>query len=465
RGQILPETDHAFVADMSGMQEVPMVMTDGRGLATFLLAKHNGKLTYRVVVNGLSGPITGAHLHMGAMGEVGDIVLDLGDGIMGNTIMGETDPTDILEALMDGDLYINVHTAMHPGGEIRGQVMMVHGVPFDSWLDGMQEVPEVMTMGHGVASVVATADLDSIWYDVQLHGLTGPAQGAHFHLGDPGMNGDVVVDLTSGIMGDRIQGWLTTTGLNDPLINQLLRGSIYINVHTEMHPNGEIRGQVYRYMREGYTVDLSGTNEVPMNMSTATGGGIVTVDRDQTNAHIMVVTDAMDVQAAHLHEAMEGEIGDVIFDLGPGLMNNGIFMYWTEMSATPFVTANSVSLRNNMVYVNVHTTAFPDGEVRGQVMRGSPCSDLSTGLFEAAVNAESLRVYPVPSDDQVTILLDAGAVQRVAVYNAQGQMFELPVQGVNGDKLVLDISDLQRGAYMVVINSDQQIQSARFIRN
>ncbi len=464
RGQIVPETDWAFHADINGMQEVPMVNTDATGLATFMLAKHSGKLTYRVVVNGLSGPITGAHLHMAAMGENGDVVLDLGDGIMGNTIMGETDPEDILEALMDGELYINIHTAMHPNGEIRGQVMMVHGVPFDSWLDGMQEVPMVTTMGKGVASVMLTADLDSLWYDIQLVDLSGPAQGAHFHMADPGMNGGVVIDLTNDIMGDRIQGWFTGLDLTDMLINDMLKGGLYLNVHTGMHPNGEIRGQVYRYMREGYTVWMNGMQEVPGNMSMATGGGIVTVDRDQTNAHIMVVMDDLNVDAAHLHQGMMGENGPVVFDLGPFLMDNGVFTYWTEENSTPFMTANSVDLRNNNIYVNAHNMEFPDGEIRGQVLRGSPCSDFSTGIFSANAVNESFTIYPIPSNDWITIELDGMRVDAISVFDAQGRLIQPALQGNAADRMIMDVSNMPSGLYVIRLTTGDAVRTARFIR-
>lgn len=459
RGQIVPETDWAFVADLNGMQEVPGVSTDATGLATFLVAKHGGKITYRVVVNGLSGPIGGAHLHMAPMGEDGDVVLDLSAGVMGNTIMGEADPTDILDAMLMGNIYINIHTDMHPGGEIRGQLMMVQDIAFDSWLDGMQEVPEVTTMGRGVASLKLTADMDSLWYDVQLTGLSGPAQMAHFHMADPGMSGGVVVDLTSGVMGDRIQGWVTGMDLSMELINDLLRGHIYINVHTAMHPGGEVRGQVYRYMREGYTVWMDGMQEVPANMSTATGGGIVSVDRGQTNAHIMVVMDGLTVEAAHLHEGMMGENGDVVFDLGPFLMNNGIFTYWTGDNTPAFTTDNSVDLRNNNIYVNAHNDMFPGGEIRGQVWRGSPCSDINTGIADAHL-VNGMEVYPVPAHDRITILLQ-GQADTVTLYDIQGRQIDPVILGRNSDRLVMDINALSPGIYTIRIG---EARAARFIR-
>lgn len=466
RGQILPETDMALMADLDGMQEVPMVMTNGMGMATFLLAKYQGELKYHVVVNGLSGPIQAAHLHSGAMGTNGGVVLDLGPGIMGNTIMGSADPAPFLADLLTGNIYINVHTAQFPSGEIRGQVMAVQGLAFDAALDGVQEVPMVNTNGRGIASIRITADLDSIRYDVQLSGLSGPAQAAHLHLGAPGSNGPVTLDLSSGIMGDRIQGWALTSGLGDALITEMLEGGVYLNVHTAQEPAGEIRGQVYRYLREGYTLALDGMQEVPMNNSTASGGGIVSVDRDQSNAHIMYVTDASMVSATHLHLGVAGTNGPVVYDLSPALMNNGVFTYWTSMDGmTPFALQNSVQLRNDSIYVNVHTAAFPMGEVRGQVLRGSPCTMLSTGILDLGTKATRLQAYPVPAVDRVTVDLDAPwNGNAIGLYSALGSRIAMPVIQYQSDRLIIDIQELPTGAYILRLEDKDSVRTARFIK-
>lgn len=466
RGQIVPETDIAMVASLNGMQEVPPVGTNGSGMATFLLAKHGGMLAYRVVINGLSGPIQAAHLHTGAMGQNGGVVLDLGGDIMGNTIVGMANPTPFLADLLMGNIYLNVHTAMNPDGEIRGQVMTVEGLAFDAWLDGAQEVPIVATMAKAVASIVLADDLSMATYDVRITGLSGPIAASHLHLGDPGQNGGVILDLGAGIMGsERIMGTFNTSGLGDMLISQLLRGEVYLNVHTAMYPDGEIRGQVYRYMREGYTVDLSGMQEVPMNMSTATGGGIITVDRDQSNAHIMLVTDATMTQAAHLHEAAPGVNGPVIYDLGEAWMDNGVFTYWTGMDAnTPFTVANSVQLRSGMLYANVHTTAFPNGEVRGQVVRGPACEALSTGIAEARPSHTSLEVFPVPADEQVTVLLESNSIATLMVLDAMGRQVQVPQQTNASGRIVLQIVELPAGYYTLMAIGENGVSTARFIR-
>lgn len=466
RGQIIPETDMAFVADLNGMNEVPMAATNAVGLGTFLLAKHQGELQYRVVLNDLTGPIQAAHLHMGAAGTNGPVVLDLTPDISGNTIAGSADPTMFLADLMAGDIYLNVHTTMFPNGEVRAQLLTQPGIPFDSWLDGAQEVPAVTTNAMGVASIILSSDLDSLYYDVLIDGLSGAIQASHLHLGEFGSNGAVAVDISSGISGNRISGSVATMGVSDPLLTDMLEGGVYINVHTMMNPNGEVRGQVYRYMREGYTVQIDAAQEVPSNNSMATGGGIVTVDRDQTNAHIMYVSDADMVTATHLHVGEMGVNGPVVYNLTPFWMNNGVFTYWTGMDmTTPFVLQNSVQLRNDSLYVNVHTTPFPNGEIRGQVLRGSPCSMLSTGVFEELPEINELEAYPVPTFDLVTVTTDFDPrAADIRLVNNLGVEIQASIQERAENKLTLDMSGMPGGTYTMIISDEKTISRARLIK-
>ncbi len=464
RGQIIPETDMAFVADLNGLQEVPMVTTSGYGLATFLLAKHNGVLKINATFTGLSGAITAAHFHSGAPGESGGVVQDLSTFINGNTISGEVDPTSFLMDLMAGNIYLNVHTALNPSGEIRGQLLVPVGIPFDAMLNGMQEVPSVTTNGMGTASFVATWDMDSVRYDVVVDGLSGTIDAAHLHNGALGASGPVVINLSSGINGNRISGWIT--GVTEADVMEMLEGNLYINVHTAMNPSGEIRGQVYRYLREGYTIALDGAQEVPGNSSMATGAGIVSVDRSQSNAHVMFVVNAEMVQAAHFHLGVAGTNGPVIFDMSDLLMNNGVFTYWKNTDATPFTVGNSVQFRNDSLYLNVHTQDFPNGEVRGQVRRGAVCSENTVGIFERAGSIETLSVWPVPVVDQLTIALPNGMVSgsTLEVVDLLGSTIMQRRINEVGSIATMDVSQLPTGLYVVRITSQKSRYATRFTK-
>lgn len=121
--------DAHFTARMDGAQETPAVVTPAHGTATATLT--SAGLQIIVTVEGLSGPITDAHIHNGQPGVAGPVVRPLLAAFGGGTTAADqwtaADPSPLtpalITALMSGGLYVNVHTAANPAGEIRGQVV------------------------------------------------------------------------------------------------------------------------------------------------------------------------------------------------------------------------------------------------------------------------------------------------------------------------------------------------------
>ncbi len=127
-----------FLARASGFGEVPPVDTDATGRAKFILNRDETKLHFRLNVHDIEG-VTQAHIHYGLPNENGPVVAflfgfadpPLGevDGRLAKGILTADDIigvfgdfTAFVEALRNGDLYLNVHTAANPAGEIRGQI-------------------------------------------------------------------------------------------------------------------------------------------------------------------------------------------------------------------------------------------------------------------------------------------------------------------------------------------------------
>ncbi|MEL6715210.1 MAG: CHRD domain-containing protein, partial [Planctomycetota bacterium] len=94
------------------------------------------QLGIRIDTEGLSGPITMAHLHLGAAGTNGPVVVNLTpsifpDGRRLRTFVLEPDLmgplggesfVELLREIAAGNVYVNVHTAAFPAGEVRGQL-------------------------------------------------------------------------------------------------------------------------------------------------------------------------------------------------------------------------------------------------------------------------------------------------------------------------------------------------------
>lgn len=114
--------DMVFEAELMGSNEVPPVESGAYGLATIILNEAQTQASYTVIFAGLEGGAqTGAHFHMAPADENGPVVfpLDLGSPVAGTW---DISPEDA-QALIDGNIYVNIHTEGFPAGEIRGQMM------------------------------------------------------------------------------------------------------------------------------------------------------------------------------------------------------------------------------------------------------------------------------------------------------------------------------------------------------
>jgi hypothetical protein len=137
---------------LTGAQEVPAVDTMASGNIVLALNDPRTVVSYRLEVDGIaSGMVTGAHIHLGASGTNGPVLFffctdagtapegiptpptcdDLPAPLTGTLTSANLIPQpdlgintfeDAVAALLLGDTYVNVHTEIHQGGEIRGQV-------------------------------------------------------------------------------------------------------------------------------------------------------------------------------------------------------------------------------------------------------------------------------------------------------------------------------------------------------
>lgn len=118
----------SFKVVLTGADEVPPVQNTGSGTVELTYDSGTRVVTWDVSFSGLSGPATMAHFHgPAAAGKNAGVkvwISQKGGMDVASPIKGEAtlspDDAKMFEA---GDMYINVHTKDHPGGEIRGQVV------------------------------------------------------------------------------------------------------------------------------------------------------------------------------------------------------------------------------------------------------------------------------------------------------------------------------------------------------
>ncbi len=132
-----------FRAHLSGDEEVPAVETNATGQAIFQLSKDGMELSYKIIVANIEN-VRMSHIHLGPAGSTGGVVVWLypsgpppvvlpgtTNGILAEGVITAGNLTgvlagqplwDLVEAMMNGGTYVNVHTDANPGGEIRGQI-------------------------------------------------------------------------------------------------------------------------------------------------------------------------------------------------------------------------------------------------------------------------------------------------------------------------------------------------------
>ena len=121
----MPASAQNYIATLSGANEVPPNASTATGLACFTLEDDGVYfyLNYELSFSGLSGPQTGAHIHGPAAPGVNAGILfpfPLGSPVFGT--FGPLLATQLTQ--LNSQLwYVNVHSTILPGGEIRGQIV------------------------------------------------------------------------------------------------------------------------------------------------------------------------------------------------------------------------------------------------------------------------------------------------------------------------------------------------------
>jgi hypothetical protein len=131
RGQIVAKGDALFAA-LDGDQEQTPVAGSGSGNGWVVISTDESTITYYVAYADLTGAVAAAHIHTGAAGVSGGVILPLAAAAspMSGTLTSAdftasgavTTFAEAVAAIRAGTTYFNLHTAANPGGEIRGQI-------------------------------------------------------------------------------------------------------------------------------------------------------------------------------------------------------------------------------------------------------------------------------------------------------------------------------------------------------
>lgn len=113
----------ALKADLKGSNEVPPNTAAATGTVTMSYDTTSKRLSWKGTVSGLTAAPTAAHFHgpaqPGKNAGVQIAIPNPGASFEGSALLTDTQAQDLL----GGRIYVNIHTAAHPGGEVRGQVV------------------------------------------------------------------------------------------------------------------------------------------------------------------------------------------------------------------------------------------------------------------------------------------------------------------------------------------------------
>jgi hypothetical protein len=222
-------------------------------------------------------------------------------------------------------------------------------------LSPIQENPvNTGTRAFGAGRFVIDTDANTVNYRIVFSRLIGTESMAHIHgsaTSVPGINAGVLVTLPAG--NPKVGVWNFTEAQQPWILN----GLCYANIHSSVFPGGEIRGQMVPL-----NAVLDGAQETPPVTTHGRGFATFTVDTAANVLSYYVRYDSLNSGEilAHIH-------GNELHGVGAAVK----FAFPTsgspKVGTWNYAQADEDALLSGRMYVNIHTTTSPAGEIRGQI--------------------------------------------------------------------------------------------------
>jgi len=421
RGQVIPECQYVMFGFFSGMQENKPVQSTAKG--NVITEVSGTRLTVTGYVERLLdkvNPNIGSHLHRAPTGTNGPIRIPLSMTFptadsLSLIYPASTNTYSVTPAFLDSLkkrlIYANVHTRRVASGEARAQLNHEALAYYFTNFSGASENPPVNTKGSGSLFAEYTGGgTKNITVHGSFNGLEGKfnsaiAGGAHIHGGLSGTNGGIRQGLAVALAADSLSGVFLAENnvynIGDGGLDSLRKRLFYANVHTTKVASGEIRGNFLALANAYFTANLNSRNEVQPNSGSGAGavkaellGDRLTVTGSFANLTGNFNRDV--AGGAHLHNGAAGVNGGVLISLKTDTnadLKGGRFF---ADSNSVVLTAEQLALLNaGNLYVNIHSTTIPAGEIRGQLLfepNGFPTAPTITKPISGDTITTDLRV-------------------------------------------------------------------------
>lgn len=215
---------------------------------------------------------------------------------------------------------------------------------------------------HAVANLYITSDNQlyyDVYFDANLNASDTPTS-VKLYTGAAAENGTVLLDLHNGTFTNReVKG---NIALDDATQTKLLAAgtnTIYLQVNSTMASTGLVRGQIDKAVTAAYDIDLAKYSST-VN-TTATGKAYIRILADNSVSYQVVVnslptTDAL--TTAHIHKTADNS---TVLVLAASAAD------FNKVMGTTVTAALAASLNADNLYVDVHSTQYPSGLLKGTI--------------------------------------------------------------------------------------------------
>jgi CHRD domain-containing protein/flagellar hook capping protein FlgD len=221
-------------------------------------------------------------------------------------------------------------------------------------LNPRQETPPLPVGPLGAGRFVIDTDANTVTYRIVFSGLTSAESQAHIHgFVGPGTPGGVLVALPAG--NPKVGVWNYAEGDEA----NILAGLTYANIHTANNPGGELRGQIVPF-----NALLDAAQETPNTGSAAKGWATATIDLALHQISYYLFYEGL------TGAALSGHFHGNVLQGTPAPVKIGLTVTPSPMTGTvSYGPADEGAILAGRFYLNLHTAAFPGGEIRGQFVQ------------------------------------------------------------------------------------------------
>ena len=452
-----------FVAALSPANEVPAI-TGYDASGTAVLYAHamrnaqgqivSGSVDFVIFHNFPDTPtVTGLHVHTGAAGVNGGVVINTGIAGGANSLAittargiierqaqvqaADTAGVAALRGLFENPnaYYVNLHTSVYPGGVIRGQAYRAERTVLLGRMSPRNEVPAINDFsGTALGSVEAIRA-----YDANYRYIGGATTfsvdytvpepttftGLHIHTGKAGANGGVLINTGIAAGANSVASAASGTGNvtrravvepGTPAVGALegifdVPEDYYINIHSTRFPGGVMRSQMMRTELIRLPALMSPANEVPAITgldATAVGNVWISALRDRTGA-VTAASFTFDVNTRfpgetrftglHIHDGKTGANGGVTINSGLRTLDSatGFGNIWMPINVSggqALTSLNSLLTNPENHYINLHTAVNAGGAVRAQMGVDNTRNPAVTEVISAVSDTSVRTVAP-----------------------------------------------------------------------